>query len=262
SSAPQGSDGKSHKEIDKNRSNTPDVSHTSEGKGQEDEVCKVLTNKCHQGNLTACFQDSGQASKKLLLVKNVGENTLEVTISVPASAKIDTKQLKLLKHTHEQINVWVNDGENSEVVISTGNEKCILQLQQAHESAGAPVSAAADFFKWLPSYAPHMTPIYGAYLFFLTALIIGGMWACCKFGKRGRRDGGGVPYQELEMGLPHSSSAVGVDSADGWDQGWDDDWEEKATSRMPEIRRAGNVSVNGLTSRLPNREGWDDDWDD
>ncbi|KAL5991313.1 hypothetical protein ACLOJK_012220 [Asimina triloba] len=136
-------------------------------------------------------------------------------------------------------------------------------LKNAPAAAGAPASAL-DFFR-LPSYATYMTPVYGAYLFFLTALIIGGTWACCKFGRRSRRDGGGVPYQEIEMGLPESSSAVGVNSAsaDGWDQGWDDDWEEeKAVSRTQEIRRAGNVSVNGLTSRSGNKEGWDDDWDD
>ncbi|KAG6588827.1 hypothetical protein SDJN03_17397, partial [Cucurbita argyrosperma subsp. sororia] len=33
----------------------------------------------------------------------------------------------------------------------------------------------------------------------------------------------GILYQELQMELPESSSAVKVETAEGWDQGWDDD---------------------------------------
>lgn len=148
----------------------------------------------------------------------------------------------------------MNAGDSWKVILNAGADDCILEHL-------VPVSLT-DIFRQLPSYATRLTPIYGAYLLFLSMLIVGGTWACCKFRKRGRRGDGGVPYQELEMGLPQSTSAAVVDTADGWDEGWDDDWEEKATARTTEIRLVGNVSANGLTSRAPNREGWDDDWDD
>ncbi|KAA8517639.1 hypothetical protein F0562_015119 [Nyssa sinensis] len=62
------------------------------------------------------------------------------------------------------------------------------------------------------------------------------------FRKRGRQVG--VPYQELEMGLPESASAVNVDTAEGWDQGWDED----NAVKLPGGRHVGNISANGLTS--------------
>ncbi|KAI3677766.1 hypothetical protein L6452_37035 [Arctium lappa] len=109
----------------------------------------------------------------------------------------------------------------------------------------------------LSFYSKQVTPIYGAYFAFLVALVIGGSWAMCSFRKR--RTGGGVPYQELEMGLPESSNAIDVEAAEGWDQDWDDDdWDEDKAIRSPGAR---TISSNGLTSRATKKDGWDADWE-
>ncbi|KAK8619349.1 hypothetical protein V6N13_133311 [Hibiscus sabdariffa] len=52
-------------------------------------------------------------------------------------------------------------------------------------------------------------------------LVFGGSWACCMFRKKRQHDG--IPYQELEMGLPESMAATEVETAQRWDQGWDSD---------------------------------------
>ncbi|RWR79046.1 dentin sialophosphoprotein-like protein [Cinnamomum micranthum f. kanehirae] len=235
-------------------SKTPDISSKQKDKGQKDGECKSSSARCPKGKLVACLQYRASGSHELfLLVKNEGVDTLTVNIKAPAS-KINNERLDLAEHQQKNISVPVNARDNLKIVFDAGNGECVLQF-------GKPVSWI-DIFHQLPSYATRMTPIYGAYLLFLALLIVGGTWACCKFSKRGRRVDGGVPYQELEMGLPQSTSAAVVDTGDGWDEGWDDDWEEKATARAPEIRHVGNVSANGLTSRAPNREGWEDDWDD
>ncbi|XP_024982299.1 dentin sialophosphoprotein-like isoform X2 [Cynara cardunculus var. scolymus] len=91
----------------------------------------------------------------------------------------------------------------------------------------------------------------------LKALVIGGSWAMCSFRKR--RTNGGVPYQELEMGLPESSNAIDVETAEGWDQDWDDDdWDEDKAIRSPGARM---ISSNGLMSRATKKDGWDADWE-
>lgn len=117
-----------------------------------------------------------------------------------------------------------------------------------------------NFVLHLPSYDQLITPINGAYFLILTVIMFGGAWACCMFRKR--RQQGGIPYQELEMGVPVSGLANNVETAEGWDQGWDDDWDEENAVKSPAARRAGSISANGLTSRSPNKEGWENDWDD
>lgn len=114
-------------------------------------------------------------------------------------------------------------------------------------------------FVYLPSYDNLVTPINGAYFLILSVLVFGGTWACCKFRKRRWNDG--VPYQELEMGVPESVSATNIETAEGWDQGWDDDWDDDNAVKSP-AARIGSISANGLTSRSPNRDGWEQDWDD
>ncbi|BFG36595.1 hypothetical protein CerSpe_228700 [Prunus speciosa] len=93
-------------------------------------------------------------------------------------------------------------------------------------------------------------------------LIFGGTWAFCKARKKKQRTGGGVPYQELEMGLPESVSATAVETAEGWDQGWDDDWDGDNAVKSPGAHLVGSISANGLTSRSANKDGWENDWDD
>ena len=139
------------------------------------------------------------------------------------------------------------------IVLSSGPNKCVLHLTSA--------VSEANYYLHFPSYDKLVTPVNGAYLLIFTVLIFGGMWTCIKFSRR-RRQGGGIPYQELEMGLPESVSAADVETAEGWDQGWDDDWDEDNAVKSPGGRHVGSISANGLTSRSPNKDGWEDNWDD
>ncbi|KAF6143044.1 hypothetical protein GIB67_041112 [Kingdonia uniflora] len=219
-----------------------------------DEKCEPLSNMCTYQNMSmvACLQPSGSGSQELfLLVQNDGENTLKVNVTVPDSVKVSEKELKIPKHKAKKVNVSVNVGESREIVLNAGEGNCVLHTRvQVSES---------NFFKNLPYYANRMTLIYGAYFLFGIALVIGAGWACCKFGKKGRRVDGKVAYQELEMGTTGVDSAVNVGAADGWDEGWDDDWDEERAVK-PQV---GSVSANGLTSRSSsNRDGWDNNWDD
>lgn len=153
---------------------------------------------------------------------------------------------------HFQINSSLDVGKSPEMILNAKNEECRLHR--------APFEPAQNAYLHLPSYDHLATPINGAYFLILSVLIFGGTWACCKFRKRKWHDG--VPYQELEMGLPESASAPVVESAEGWDQGWDDDWDEENAVKSPGAPHVGNISANGLTSRTSNRDGWENDWDD
>ena len=151
-----------------------------------------------------------------------------------------------------QINISLTVSKNSELVLSAGNGDCVLPLNR-------PVSEG-NFFLNLPSYDELVTPVNGAYFLIVTVVIFGGSWACCMFRNRRRHDG--IPYQELEMGLPESMAATEVETAEGWDQGWDDDWDENKAVKSPVGRHVSNISANGLTARSSNRDGWENDWDD
>lgn len=145
-----------------------------------------------------------------------------------------------------------NVGKSTDLIVSAENAKCKLPLVH-------PVSV--DYvIKQLSFYSRQVTPIYGAYTLFVLVIIFGGTWACCKFRKKRRQDG--IPYQELEMGLPESASAVNVDATDGWDHDWDDDWDEENSVRSPGGQQVRNISADGLTSRSPKIDGWENDWDD
>lgn len=127
------------------------------------------------------------------------------------------------------------------------------------ESVDVPISDN-NFLDQLTFYSKKVTPMHGAYVAFLLVLVVGGSWALCSFRKR--RNDGGIPYQELEMGLPESSNAGGVETVEGWDQDWDDDdWDEDKAIRSPGGGvQPKTISSNGLTSRK--KDGWDADWDD
>ena len=131
---------------------------------------------------------------------------------------------------------------------------------------GQPVYDWQQQFQQLAVYATSMKPIYGAYFFVFTVVLVGAVCACCKFA--GRKRDGGVQYQQLEMGsqAPDSSGANNTTSTvDGWDEGWDDDWDdEEAPAKPSEKGPAGSVSANGLSSRSQtnSKDGWDVDWDD
>ncbi|KAK9290146.1 hypothetical protein L1049_008312 [Liquidambar formosana] len=215
--------------------------------------CDGLPNRCTVQKMIACIQSFESGSKEvLLIVQNDGENTLKVNLTVSTSFKNPVKEVEIPKHQTKGINISLTIVERSRIVLNSSNGDCVLHV-------GSPVSEG-NFSLWFPSYSELMTPLYGAYFLFLTALIVGGLWACCKFRKR--RQQGGVSYQELEMGFPESASAVNMETAEGWDQGWDDDWDEENAVKSPGGRHAGNISGNGLTSRSLNRDGWENDWDE
>ncbi|XP_059668142.1 uncharacterized protein LOC132313409 [Cornus florida] len=216
--------------------------------------CESSPKKCRiEKTIVACIQGFEGGSKDIVLVvHNEGESTLEVNITIPTPMENSLGKHIILKSHTERINISLAIGQSTNIVLHAGNAECVIDM--------GPSVAEGNFFQRLPSYYKQVTPIYGAYFLFLIALIVGGTWACCKFGKRRRQ--AGVPYQELEMGLPESASAVHVDSVEGWDQGWDDDWDEERAVKSPGGRHVGNISANGLTSRSSNRDGWENDWDD
>ncbi|KAH7654075.1 hypothetical protein IHE45_19G121000 [Dioscorea alata] len=146
--------------------------------------------------------------------------------------------------------------ESFQIILKTKNGNCSLQTTT---SLG---------FDWniekFPAYATNAAQIYGIYILIFTILVVGGMWACCKFVRKRRRTDTGVPYQQLEMGAQtHISSAeMHGSTADGWEQGWDDEWDdEEAIVPSSDKHPTGNASFNGLTSRSTNKDGWED-WDD
>ncbi|KAH7844151.1 hypothetical protein Vadar_024904 [Vaccinium darrowii] len=217
-------------------------------------TCKGSTNRCSiQGTLTGCIQPLETGSKDLvLLIQNEGESTVNITISTSPRKVINNHEIP--KHKTKEIDVseTIGGSTSTEILLKAGNGECTLRLGD-HPSEG-------DFLQRLPLYYKQLTPIYGAYLVFLVLLIIGGTWACCKYRKRKRLDG--VPYQELEMGLPESASADNLEAAEGWDEGWDDDWDEDKAVKSPGGRHIGSISSSGLTARSANRDGWDNSWDD
>lgn len=212
-------------------------------------TCDGLLEKCTdpKKKMIACIQ-SFENGSKALIVQNEGENTLKVNLTVSDSVKDALEVLVIPKHQTRSMNI-LSTG-SSKLVLNAGNKDCVFENHLISEG---------NFFQWLP-HSELVTPIYGVYFLFLTALVVGAMWTCCKFRKR--RHQGGVPYQELEMGLPESSPAVNVETAAGWDEGWDDDWDEDKAVKSPGGRYVGSISSNGLTTRSSNREGWENDWDD
>ncbi|PIA32433.1 hypothetical protein AQUCO_04500202v1 [Aquilegia coerulea] len=218
------------------------------------EKCEPLANKCTvQEKMIACLRHSNNGSPNFtILIQNEGDSILNVSVIVPAFVEVSLKKLQIREHQAKKINASISTRESHRIVLKSGYGDCVLYT-------GVPVSEG-NFFQRIP-YANQVTPIYGAYFMFLVALIVGGTWGCCKLRKKGQRSNGGVPYQELEMALPESATAVNVDAENGWDQGWDDDWDEDRAVKSPG-NHVGNLSANGLTSRSPNREGWENDWDD
>ncbi|XP_008788530.2 uncharacterized protein LOC103706253 [Phoenix dactylifera] len=215
--------------------------------------CHASSKKCQKGELIACLQYSENDSKKLLLlVQNTGENNMTVKIKA-SPIKINDGEKQIANGSTTKIPINAAKGLEMTIVLYVGNESCTLQTK-----------ASSDWnpFQLLPAYAAHLTPIYGAYFLFVTMVISGGAWACCKF-RRGRR-ADRIPYQQLEMGTQAQSTSAVVDSdtVDGWDEGWDEDWDEDEAAPQPsEKHTTGSVSANGLTSRSPRKDGWDVDWD-
>lgn len=216
--------------------------------------CDGLSKCTDQNKMIACVRSYGKGFKEVvLLVQNEGGTTLKVNLTVPTSAENGFKDKKIREHHTEMIKVPLIIVERTKLILNAGHGECVLHI-------GLPVSKRT-FKIQFPSYSKVATPIYGACFLFLTLVIAGGSWACCKF-RKGKRQLDGVPYQELEMGLPEAGSAVDVETAQGWDEGWDDDWDGDNAVKSPGGHHVGSISGNGLTSRAVNRDGWEKDWDD
>ncbi|CAH9127407.1 unnamed protein product [Cuscuta epithymum] len=246
---------KSHEEKGK----VENVTKAAEVEGNES--CEGALQECHIKNtLLACIQmpKNGTTGSKepFLVLQNEGDSRLEVKIYTLTSAGKDSATV----NTNQTIRVNIpstSSQRSKTVVVDTGiSGRCELL------GLGHSVAPVGNIVQQLSLYSKQVTPIYGAYFLFLVALVFGGTWAACKLRKKKQPGSGGVPYQELEMGLPESSAVIHVDNtAEGWDQVWDDDdWDED--NAVNPHHRLGNISANGLTARSAKKDGWDNDWDD
>ncbi|KAL7095110.1 hypothetical protein ACP275_10G003800 [Erythranthe tilingii] len=217
--------------------------------------CKGSRITCRDQQMFACIEASKDGSKKMfVVVQNEGEITLKVTLSLPNYLKNDMPAVEVPKHESNRIDVSSNVGKSTELIVDSGKYKCVLQLVH-------PVSVD-NLIQQLSFYSKQVTPIYIVYTSFLIALLFGGTWACCKLKKRNQQDG--IPYQELEMGLPESASAANVDATEGWDHDWDDDddWDEDNSVKSPIGNQVRIVSAEAPTARPSKKDGWEDDWED
>ncbi|KAI5018966.1 hypothetical protein ZWY2020_043854 [Hordeum vulgare] len=225
------------------------------------EKCEDPADTCLiKGELFACLQVSKTASiGQFFIVQNTGQK--KVTVDVKATSDISIKQtlVPLSKGESKRVSIIYNGPNGGEVTLNVGTEHCVLHTRQ-------PVYDWQQQFQQLTAYATTVKPIYGAYFGVFTLVLVGAVFACCKFA--GTKRDGGVPYQQLEMGsrAPDSSGVNNTTSTgDGWEDGWDDDWDDdEAPAKPSEKGSAGSISANGLSLRSPtnSKDGWDVDWDD
>ncbi|KAB1224639.1 hypothetical protein CJ030_MR2G016979 [Morella rubra] len=221
----QKKDGEKTENVQK-ANNTKDQQKKDEEKTENSQTvtsenCDGLSPKCKdQGNMTACIKSFRSAGTKelVILVQNGKEKALKVNLTVEST----NHALEIPKHQTERVSFQLTHENSSKFVLDAGKGECVLRVDP-------PV--AGNPFVRLPSFDKLLTPVNGAYLLILTLLVFGGTWTCCKCRKR--RHQGGVPYQELEMGLPESVSSANVETAEGWDQVWDDDWDEDNAVKAP-----------------------------
>ncbi|XP_022897395.1 uncharacterized protein LOC111411052 [Olea europaea var. sylvestris] len=187
--------------------------------------CERSTRKCRGKGMIACAIASKYGSKELFnSVQNEGERNLKVNINFPNSMEIGLPAFEVPKHQTEKIDISSTRGKSSKIILRSGNGNCVLDMDSS--------VSVENFLQQFSFCSRQVTPIYVAYFFFLLALLCGGTWACCKLKKRSRHDG--IPYEELEMGLPESTSAVNGETSEGWDQDWDDDdWDDDSAVKSP-----------------------------
>ncbi|PIN21374.1 hypothetical protein CDL12_05919 [Handroanthus impetiginosus] len=218
-----------------------------------DSSCERPLTSCRDQEMHACIEVSKLGSKEVfLVVKNEGKSTLKVNINSPNYLKNDLPAFEVPEHQIKRKDISSIVGKSTELTVNSGNTKCVLHL--AH-----PVSVD-NLIQQLSFYSKQVSPMYIAYGSFLLALLFGGTWACCKLRKRSQENG--IPYQELEMGLPESASGANVDATEGWDHNWDDDWDDDSAVKSPGGHQVRTVSADGLTSRSSKKDGWENDWED
>lgn len=261
--------GSGKKDSDTGPPSDPNVETGHKEKKDLQVKCSALDRTCEaEPNMTACIKDLQPGSKELVvIVQNGGGNILKVNFTVESAIKELQKpkisSVEIPKNQSKMINVSLTYDKSYKIILRTGTGECVLPVPPPGEgnSVMLPVTPPGEgnSIFILPSYDKLLTPVNGAYFLILTVLVFGGTWACCKFRKKSSH--GGVPYQELEMGLPEESvSAINVETAEGWDEGWDDDWDGDNAVKSPGGRHVGSISANGLTSRSSNKDGWENDW--
>ncbi|KAL1545388.1 hypothetical protein AAHA92_22123 [Salvia divinorum] len=214
--------------------------------------CDGSVSSCREQTMLACIKISkdGGLDSVFLVATNEGENTLNVNIKLPNSIQYIVSDVEVPKHTSKKINISSLVGKSNKLIVSSGGAPCDLVLVQP--------ASVDKIIQQLSFYSKQVTPIYAVYASFIVTLLLGGTWACCRFRKRNQQDG--VPYQELEMGLPESTA--NVDSSEGWDHDWDDDWDEDVEVKSPSGHQVRSISADGLSSRSPKRDGWENGWDE
>ncbi|WVZ98943.1 hypothetical protein U9M48_044313 [Paspalum notatum var. saurae] len=242
----------------------------SQGKDEETDrlkeamgKCDAL-DKCHVNEFSACLQVSSDASVgPFIIVKNEGQNAIDINIKDPSNIYIDKKPLHLPKDAFEQMNLTHISPDVENITLNDGKGDCLIHVRQSVKR-----QSVSNWQQQLQQIATAMrlNPIYGASFFVFTVVLVGIVCACCKFAKRRGNDG--VPYQQLEMGAqaPNSSGVDNTTSTtDGWEDGWDDDWDdEEAPARPSDKKPTSSVPANGLSlrSQTNSKDGWDVDWDD
>ncbi|KAL3615798.1 hypothetical protein CASFOL_040092 [Castilleja foliolosa] len=217
---------------------------TAPNSGNND-ICKGSQTSCRDQEMIACIEASKGSKQMFLLVQNEGETTLKVNVKLPNYLTNDLPAFEVSKHETRRVDISLIAGKSNELIVDSENANCTLEL--AHRTV-----SVDNLVKQLSFYSKQVTPIYAAYASIIIALIFLLTCACCKLWKRNPENG--IPYQELEMGLPESVNAVNSDATEGWDNDWDDDdWDEDNVVKSP---------VDGLTSRSSKKDGWEDDWDD
>ncbi|XP_048439351.1 mental retardation GTPase activating protein homolog 4 [Pyrus x bretschneideri] len=236
-------DNPKEKEKDNAKEKEKEKDNPKEKEKEKQESCAGVTKikTCAVKDVAvACIKSFSSGSKEVaILVQNVGNSTLKATLS----ANGISKHLEIHKHQNGKVNISIDPGKGTNITLNAGTGECKLHIDPPPRA--------------FPSLKTIATPINGAYILIVAVLTFGGMWACCLIRKRKERTGDGVPYQELEMGLPESVPASAVETAEGWDEGWDDDWDGENAVKTPGAH-LGSISVNGLTSRAANKDGWND----
>ncbi|GFP86621.1 hypothetical protein PHJA_000805900 [Phtheirospermum japonicum] len=213
------------------------------------EACDEVADKCDIKDymITACVPFVGNGSQaSYILVVNSGESSLKLNIVVrPANITMD--DIIISGQELNKVNLPPNTGRNLSISLNVEKASCAIQT-----GALVPQSFHTNY----------LTPINGAYIFFVAALFIGVMTlVCCKLVKK-KRHLDGVPYQELEMGQQEEPNpSFVIETSDGWDQNWDDnDWdEEKAVSSPGAIKKG---LENGSSLKYVDTTQWGNDWDD
>ncbi|CAN4095082.1 unnamed protein product [Withania somnifera] len=179
-------------------------------------TCAGASNKCQDEHIsmTACYFPAQKGHEEpFLLILNNGENTLMLKVNV-SSANTTFENIQIPKHDFKKIDISSKLGGSSSIILDPGTGNCTIVIGRS---------------VWQGYFNIYVTPTNGAYLLGMTALLIGGIFICCKLRKED-----GVAYQELEMGQPEPRSSIKLEiSAEGWNESWDDDWDDEKAVNSP-----------------------------